>query len=994
MKRLSLVLVALVAIISLNGQELIGNLSEVAPIFLNPEDGGAMVFQPRSVSDEEPVFLSGMTEEEYIDLWVAWKERTGAGEFSTSSVTRGAAFNAQRVVTDSCTDCSGCDSYTVVNNDQLTAECQSSLNMVLIIDESGSISGSEVALVDSGVTAFLADLSCTDASIAIIEFGTNADYVVDTYTPVADVQDGMEDYFDGVVNTSGNFTGQTYKDANYGTNWHAAMVLADNLSPRPDLVLFFTDGDPTMYCPIASQPLTSYSTCGSGTSTQPPEIYNPVMVANSMKEEGTHMFILGVGTIGSSSISRIQAISGTTAFNSAGSGDAANVATADYAITSNFNDMQASLQEFVANLCPFLTSCDPTHTCDGSSDGTITVDFADDATTPFFVSLDGATAIETSSSSYTFTGLSAGSYTITASESSGCTREAECTAVILNSPAMTLSDSHEDVICAPGGGSATGSINLSVSGGTSPFTYSWSNSATTQDISGLSAATYSVTVTDALDCTASRSVTIDDNSDAPGASASGGTITCSSSTVQLLGSSPTSGVSYSWTGPGGFTSSSQNPTVSSTGTYTLTVTNTSTNCISTATAIVNQDMTAPGASASGGELTCSVTSITLNGGSPTSGVTYSWTGPGGFTSSSEDPSVSTPGTYNLTVTSNTNGCTSTATATVDEDIARPGATAEGGELTCLVLSITLDGGTTTQNAVSYSWTGPGGFTSSAEDPTVSVAGDYILTVTDDHSGCTSTATATVDEDIARPGATAEGGELTCLVLSITLDGGTTTQNAVSYSWTGPGGFTSSAEDPTVSVAGDYILTVTDDHSGCTSTATATVDEDIARPGATAEGGELTCLVLSITLDGGTTTQNAVSYSWTGPGGFTSSSEDPTVSVAGDYILTVTDDHSGCTSTATATVDEDIARPGATAEGGELTCLVLSITLDGGTTTQNAVSYSWTGPGGFTSSSEDPTVSVAGDYILTVTDDHSGCTSTATATVDEDIARPGATAEGG
>ncbi|MEZ4893192.1 MAG: SprB repeat-containing protein [Saprospiraceae bacterium] len=49
---------------------------------------------------------------------------------------------------------------------------------------------------------------------------------------------------------------------------------------------------------------------------------------------------------------------------------------------------------------------------------------------------------------------------------------------------------------------------MSVSGGTSPYTYNWSNGATTQDIDNLSAGTYTVTVTDANDCSATISATV------------------------------------------------------------------------------------------------------------------------------------------------------------------------------------------------------------------------------------------------------------------------------------------------------------------------------------------------------------------------------------------------------------------------------------------------------------------------------------------------------
>ena len=59
-------------------------------------------------------------------------------------------------------------------------------------------------------------------------------------------------------------------------------------------------------------------------------------------------------------------------------------------------------------------------------------------------------------------------------------------------------------------GGTDGSIVLTVSGGLLPYTYSWSTGATSEDISGLSAGVYSVSVTDARDSTATDSVRIYD----------------------------------------------------------------------------------------------------------------------------------------------------------------------------------------------------------------------------------------------------------------------------------------------------------------------------------------------------------------------------------------------------------------------------------------------------------------------------------------------------
>ena len=68
--------------------------------------------------------------------------------------------------------------------------------------------------------------------------------------------------------------------------------------------------------------------------------------------------------------------------------------------------------------------------------------------------------------------------------------------IILFSAAIAKADDLTAVVTGTTTGGNTGSINLTVSGGVSPYTYQWSNNATTEDISGLSQGTYTVTVTD------------------------------------------------------------------------------------------------------------------------------------------------------------------------------------------------------------------------------------------------------------------------------------------------------------------------------------------------------------------------------------------------------------------------------------------------------------------------------------------------------------------
>src|SRR5690606_2270939 len=119
-----------------------------------------------------------------------------------------------------------------------------------------------------------------------------------------------------------------------------------------------------------------------------------------------------------------------------------------------------------------------------------------------------------------------------------------------------------------------------------------------------------------------------------------------------------------------------------------------------------------------------------------------------------------------------------------------------------------------------------------------------------------------------------------------------------FAWTGPNGFTSDAQNPTVSVAGTYTLVVTG-ANGCTSEATAVVSADTAAPVVEAPGGPLSCDTYTFQL---TATGNGTFW-WSGPNGFTSGEQNPVVNVVGTYTLVVTGAN-GCTSSVTVEVWKD------------------------------------------------------------------------------------------
>ncbi len=102
-------------------------------------------------------------------------------------------------------------------------------------------------------------------------------------------------------------------------------------------------------------------------------------------------------------------------------------------------------------------------------------------------------------------GLAGGTYTVTATDNSGCVTTGSVT--ISESLSFTLSGSVQDVTC---NGGSDASINVTVIGGTPPYSYDWNNNETTEDISGLGAGNYILFVTDANDCTGGISFNVNE----------------------------------------------------------------------------------------------------------------------------------------------------------------------------------------------------------------------------------------------------------------------------------------------------------------------------------------------------------------------------------------------------------------------------------------------------------------------------------------------------
>lgn len=300
------------------------------------------------------------------------------------------------------------------------------------------------------------------------------------------------------------------------------------------------------------------------------------------------------------------------------------------------------------------------------------------------------------------------------------------------------------------------------------------------------------------------------------------------STINLTATG-TAGGTYSWTGPNNFTSSSQNPTnvpvPSSAGTYTYNVSlNANGETCTAATSIVIGS--SPDADAGNTvQITCEDPSVQLNGSSSTSGVTYSWSGPGIISGeTTATPSVNQSGTYTLTVTDPSSGCSSTSTVEVTDGAGSFSISAGPDQtITCASPTVQLNGSSTSPT-VNFSWSGPGivsGETTAT--PTVNLPGTYTLVATDPVSGCTRTASVVVSGSTGVPDSEFIADTLTgCEGVTINFVA-LTSNSSWDYQWSFGNGSTGNGSSTShqYNQSGCYAvtLTVTDITNNCENSTT-------------------------------------------------------------------------------------------------------------------------------------------------------------------------------
>ncbi len=609
--------------------------------------------------------------------------------------------------------------------------------------------------------------------------------------------------------------------------------------------------------------------------------------------------------------------------------------------------------------------------CNGAPTGTIAA--SPSGGTPgynYTLTAPGGSVVSTSSPPYT--GLTAGNYTLTIQDANGCVITPT---VNLNQPnALTLTATSTSVSCF---GKCDGSLASSAGGGTPPYTYVWTDgtgSYTATTLNNQCAGTWTLTVYDGHNCTATKTVniatppdiTITATTNSPSCS-----YTCNASiTTTVIGGSP--GYSYNWS-TGAITSSI---TGLCAGSYTLIVTD-SKNCPKPYVATIN----APPALT----ININTTSIscfsycngsataTATGGTP--GYFYQWN-----TIPVTNNSVVTglcPNNYIVTVT-DLHGCVTSSNVPISQP-AQLQANITGIQASCSstcigAATVTPSGGTP---AYSYTWLPSGGSSSVATGLCI---GNYTVQMTD-INGCPATATVHIPQSIFLT-LTTSGNTLTCNgscngAANVNVLGGLT---PYTYTWTSPSGTISNSAFVNGLCAGGYTIGVTD-AQGCSnidsvrfanpSAIVITASNVVNAKCNSACNGSIT-----VSASGGT---GALTYSWT-PSVTGQGTGTVTNLCSGTYTVNIKDANN-CTIPQTFTITEPPATTINIITTDPTNCTTangaITATISGGIPNYNYTVT--TGPIGSTSSTFSASGLLAGAYTIT-TSDANGCVTSSITTL--------------
>ncbi|MES2284803.1 MAG: PKD domain-containing protein [Bacteroidota bacterium] len=589
--------------------------------------------------------------------------------------------------------------------------------------------------------------------------------------------------------------------------------------------------------------------------------------------------------------------------------------------------------------------------CFGGSDGTVTASPSGGTLTYTYLWAPGG------ATSATVTNLPAGKYSVIVTDNAGCTATK---IVTITEPALleVKTTVTNETCTALNNGTAT----AAASGGTSGYTYLWSNGGTNSLITSLSAQTYTVTITDSKGCTAIANPIITEPALLVVSFSGQINVNCFAGNDGSVTADPSGGTAnytFSWMPGAATTNVISNLTA---GTYTVTVTD-SKGCVGTNSVVITQPTPVVASPTTTNETCNYLNNGTATAGSSggTPGYTYLW-----------KPDLQTSGTitnlsagtYILIVT-DSKGCTGTANAIIAEpSLLAINFTAQTN-VSCFAgndgaVTASPSGGTP---GYSYLWA-PGGTTSATK--TNLSAGTYTVTVTD-NSGCTATNSVTITQPFVLAATTTVTNE-TCSPLNdgsatAVISGGTP---GYTYLWSN-GGTSSLISALSAQI---YTLTVTDS-KGCTSAASATITEPAPLAVSFTSQTNVSCFagndgIIAANPSGGTPNYT---YLWA-PGGATASSKINLTS--GTYSVTITDSK-GCIVTSSATITQPLAPLAVSASSVPATCYgslngSVSSSASNGT---GPYTYAWM-PG--TLAGQNISNLAAGTYSVTATD-LKGCMTT-------------------
>ncbi|MCS6904558.1 MAG: SBBP repeat-containing protein [Bacteroidia bacterium] len=577
-------------------------------------------------------------------------------------------------------------------------------------------------------------------------------------------------------------------------------------------------------------------------------------------------------------------------------------------------------------------------------------------------------------STETIQNLSAGEYGVTVTDRNGC--QAQATVSILQPSPIESSVTSTNLLCY---GASNGAISVNVRGGVGIYSYRWQGpdgfTATTSNLTGLKAGTYTLVVTDGNGCRREELVTITQPSALALEDVVSENVSCHGLRDGKITISVTGGASpysFDWQGPNGFRSTSQNLNGLAAGDYQGNITDAN-GCKITGTVTITQPEPLEVKVDSIIPVSCAGQSdgaiyISVSGG--TAPYSYLWRKAPRFIDTTEDITQLGSGEYILVIT-DSKGCQLTRSFSVPENSALVVSLENITAVTCAgnnsgKLNITVRGGAA---PYVFAWQGPNGFQANTEDLNDVAAGDYVLTVRDARN-CTLNKQYTIPTPAPLVVTLGSTTNISCHngsngSIAINVTGGT---EPYTFNWSGPNGFSSTQKDLTNLAVGTYVGKVTDT-KGCSTEATVTLTQPLPLALEFSKQ-DISCSGrkdgrISITVGGGTP---PYAYTWSGPD-INPSAQALQVNLgAGEYVVEVTDANN-CT---TLRRNIQIIEPApliAIVQPTRVTCRggrdgKIDLTVRGGTP---PYTYTWTLPGGTTTNTEDLSNLVAGNYAFSVSD---------------------------